>query len=149
RDSPGPYCSDCALRPRTPSGLRGTRVSRAHLDVLAEVARVLLGDAGEAGGKLAADLGVQGDGGLVRRHGHLGARGDAAALRVFVGELDLGARALELQLGHALDGGAGEERAVAHEAQAGAAGERMAVGELRARAGQPGARAQRRAFADL
>src|SRR5436190_19100182 len=110
---------------------------------------MLLGDAGEAGGELPADLRTQRDGGLVRRHGHLGAGGDPAALRVLVGELDLGPWALELELGHALDGRAGEERAIADEAQPGAARERMAVGELRARAVQPGARAERGALADL
>ena len=52
------------------------------------------------------------------RHGDGVAGGDAAGARVGARQLDLAAGPLEGELGRALDGGAGEERAVGQQAQA-------------------------------
>ncbi len=65
----------------------------------------------------AADAGAQLDRGPVRADADGVAGRDAPALGVVRGELDLGGRALELELGRALDRRPGEERAVALQAQ--------------------------------
>src|SRR5439155_11057575 len=60
---------------------------------------------------------AQGDGCAVRANRDFGAVPDSARVRVRLGELDLGGRTLELQLGDALDGRARKERPVADEPQ--------------------------------
>ena len=78
---------------------------------------MLVRDPDRAGGEAAAHLGAEGDRRSVGADRDGIASRDLAALRVVVGELDLGCGALELELGDPLDGRAGEERPVAEQAE--------------------------------
>ena len=78
---------------------------------------MLVGDADDAAAQLARQARAQADGRAVRPHRHRVAVPDPAGARVLLGELHLGERTLELQLGRALDGRPGEERPVANEGQ--------------------------------
>ena len=78
---------------------------------------VLLGDARDARGSVRLIAGAELDGRPVRADADGVAGRDLAPLGVLGGELDLGLGPLELELGHALDRGAGEERPVALQPQ--------------------------------
>ena len=71
---------------------------------------MLLGDPSDAFDELAVDARAELDRGPVRAQGDDVARRDPAPVGVPCGELDLALGPLELELGHTLDLGAGEER---------------------------------------
>ena len=79
---------------------------------------MLLGNADDALDEPPVDASSEFDGGAVRAHEHRVTGGDAAALRIRRRDLDVAARTLEAELGHALDGRPGEEGRVALESEA-------------------------------
>src|SRR5919204_2854451 len=87
----------------------------AHLHDGEEVAGVVFGDAGDAVLEAFVDRCPQLDRRSVRAYGDRIAATDLEAVGVPGRELDLGRGALELELGDALDGRAGEEWPVAEE----------------------------------
>src|SRR5467141_3053313 len=82
-----------------------------------EVAREVLGNTDDTGPQLAAQAHTKLDGGPVRPNRDLLAVPDPACARVLFRQLRLGLRPLEVQLAHAFDSRAGEQRPVANEAQ--------------------------------
>src|SRR5919108_5272174 len=82
---------------------------------------MFLGGADDAGRHVRVDDGAKLDGRAVGAHPNGVSVADRAQRGVVRRELELSLRTQELKLGHALDGGAGEERAVADELQRAAA----------------------------
>src|SRR3954469_16421666 len=95
-----------------------TSCTGPHLHVRRQPVRVRLRDPDDTRNELARDARAQALRGAVRGDRDVVAGRDAEPLGVLVRQLDLRPRPLELELGHALDGRAREERPVAQQAQA-------------------------------
>ena len=79
---------------------------------------MLVGDSHDAAAELVRDARAERHRRPVRAEGDLVAVADPARMRVGLGDLHLGERSLELQLGNPLDGRAREQRPVADESKA-------------------------------
>src|SRR5690348_8439037 len=88
------------------------------LDRAVDIARELVGNACHSRSEVAVDTRAQRHRMAAAAHRHLVARADLALLGIDARQLDLGLRALELELRHALHGRAREERLVRDELQA-------------------------------